>query len=162
MATHIRHYGSLAKAFRASTRNRKTFGRGSVIAAVDGYYQHTQGRGPGAGIAVDTGATRDATEVGIGRPRYRRVKSRTKGAHHPARSRDVARNALRRYRLGQRVFVSVNHAGGLLSLNLINPRTGKHYTRKEPPNRGFHLPALEYGAEVRDRFQRRWKPEPGR
>lgn len=121
--------GSLTQNIQATRRNLRRHTKASVTAAQVAYYEATQGRRGRIQIPVDTGATRNSANPWVGRASFRKVP---RGPTYPARARGVARRTMKRYKLGQRVGVSVQHPGGLL----VFPG----FSKKAP--QGFHEPAL--------------------
>lgn len=139
MTTHHRHYGSMKRALEADARNLDVYQVGAIKAGAKAAWASTQG-GRGQGVPRDTGATQHAGRFGRGRPSFRRARSRRRGVSYPARPLGEADVALRGYRLGDRIFISFPHPGGILAYNRpfrSGPRAGQTPSKKVPAGVGF-------------------------
>jgi hypothetical protein len=165
MATHIRHYGSVARAFRATKRNIRKHSIGSVNAMFDAAWRSTQWGDGGPGIPVDTGATRASAKAGIGRPSFRRVPPRHKGAHYPARSLGEGLRSIRGYKVGNRIYISTGHVGGLLAYNRplrSGPRARQPPTKQVPVGVGYMGLAKKAADKAFMAYDNKFTPEASR
>ena len=85
------------------------------------------------GIRAGTGATRASANPGLGTPKVRQVP---RGPHYPPRGRGESDRATRGLRLGQQLFITTQHPGGLLARGGFRS-AGFHVGMDEAGRKGF-------------------------
>lgn len=98
--------------------------------ALRGAWVHLQGRG---GIRRRSGATAYSANAGLGQPRVRRVR---RGPQYPPRGRGESDRNTRQLKLGQKLWITTGHPGGLLARGIFRS-AGFHRTADQAGRKAF-------------------------